>query len=81
MERKQQSLKFPLTATKQQKLRVFYKNENGLRKNASEEQVFNSLGIQNRNTAYRVMIEMYNHRSKQESREKIGNTVTENSTY
>ena len=60
MERKQQSLKFPLTASKQQKLRVFYKNENELRKNASEEQVFNSLGIQNRNTAYRVMMEMYN---------------------
>ena len=65
-----------LTASKQRKLRVFYRNENGLRKNASEEQVFNSLGIQNRNTAYRVMIEMYNikikekkchHRSKQKS--------------
>ena len=60
MERKQQSLKFPLTASKQQKLRVFYKNENELRKNASEEQVFNSLGIHNRITAYRVMMEMYN---------------------
>lgn len=58
MERKQQSLKFPLTASKQQKLRVFYKNENGLRKNASEEQIFNSLGIQNRNTAYRVILKL-----------------------
>ena len=50
MERKQQLINYPLTATKQQKLRVFYKNENGLRKNASEELVFDSLGIQNRKT-------------------------------
>ena len=60
MERKQQLIKFPLSASKQQKLRVFYKNENGLRKNASEELVLDSLGIQNRKTAYKVMIEMYN---------------------
>jgi hypothetical protein len=61
MNRKQQLVKFPLSASNQRKVRVYYKNHNQLNRNANEEQVFNSLGIHNRNQAYNVMAELYNN--------------------
>ena len=68
MNRKQQYLKFPLSISNQRKVRIFYKNSNNLYKNTSEEQIFNSLGIHNRNTAYNVMGEMYNNDIEQKNK-------------
>jgi DNA polymerase type B, organellar and viral len=59
-QRKQQTVKFPLSTTNERKVRTYYKKVSNLSANTSEQLVFNSLGIQARKTAYRVLGELYN---------------------
>jgi hypothetical protein len=58
--RKKQTVKFPLSTSNELIVRKFYKKENNLPANTSEEKMFNSLGIHTKKTAYKVLAELYN---------------------
>jgi hypothetical protein len=60
MSRVQQSIKFPLSKSAEDKVRAYYKSSNGLSKNSTMEIVYRSLGINNKKVAYNVMADLYN---------------------
>ena len=54
-------ISLPLGKSAELKVRGYYKKLNDFSSNTSEQKIFDSLGINTRKTAYRVMTEIYNN--------------------